>query len=115
MVDSCIFCKIASGEAQSTILYQDDVVTAFRDAHPVAPTHVLIIPNKHIRSLNELLDEDRFLIGQMFVVARRIAAEEGIHEGGYRIIVNTGPDGGQTVFHLHLHLIGGQRLRHPLG
>ena len=115
MVDSCVFCKIASGEAKSTILYQDNEVTAFRDTHPVAPTHVLIIPNKHIRSLNELLEEDKSLIGHMFVIAREVAAREGIQEGGYRIFMNTGPDGGQTVFHLHLHLIGGQRMRHPLG
>lgn len=115
MIDSCIFCKIANKEVKATTLYQDDEVTAFRDTHPVAPTHILIIPNKHIESLNELLDEDKALIGQMFMVARQIAAKEGIHEGGYRVIVNTGPDGGQTVFHLHLHLIGGQRMRHPLG
>ena len=115
MVDACIFCKIANNKAQSTTLYHDEQVTAFRDTHPVAPTHILIIPNKHIQSLNELLDEDKSLIGHMFIVARQIAAQEGIHEGGYRIIVNTGPDGGQTVFHLHLHLIGGQRMRHPLG
>ncbi len=115
MVDSCIFCRIANKEAQSNTLYQDDQVTAFRDTHPVAPTHVLIIPNIHIRSLNELMDEDKSLVGHMFIVARQIAAMEGIHEGGYRIIMNTGPDAGQTVFHLHLHLIGGQRMRHPLG
>ena len=115
MVDSCIFCKIAKKEAGAEILYQDDQVTAFRDTHPVAPTHILIIPNKHIESLNELLDDDKTLIGYMFLIARQIAAQEEIHEGGYRIIVNTGPDGGQTVFHLHLHLIGGQRMRHPLG
>jgi histidine triad (HIT) family protein len=115
MVVSCIFCRIANKEAQSNTLYHDDQVTAFRDTHPVAPTHVLIIPNKHIRSLNELMDEDKSLVGHMFIVARQIAAEEGIHEGGYRVIMNTGPDGGQTVYHLHLHLIGGQRMRHPLG
>ena len=115
MVDSCIFCKISRNEIKSTILYQDEQVTAFRDIHPVAPTHVLIVPNRHIESLNELMEEDKTLIGNMFVVARQIAAQEGIQEGGYRIIVNTGPNGGQTVFHLHLHLIGGQRMRHPLG
>lgn len=115
MVNSCIFCRIANKQAESTILYQDDQVTAFRDAHPVAPTHILVIPNKHIRSLNELLDEDKSLIGHMFMVARLTAVKEGIHDGGYRIIVNTGPDGGQTVFHLHLHLIGGQRMRHAIG
>jgi histidine triad (HIT) family protein len=115
MVDSCIFCKIVNKEVKSTILHQDDQVTAFRDIRPVAPTHILIIPNKHIESLNELVDDDKTLIGHMFVIARQVAAQEGIHKGGYRIIVNTGPDGGQTVFHLHLHLIGGQRMRHPLG
>jgi histidine triad (HIT) family protein len=115
MIDSCIFCKIAKNEVNSTILYQDDQITAFRDTHPVAPTHILIIPNKHIESVNELLDEDKTLIGHMFVIARKISAQEGIHKGGFRIIINTGPDGGQTVFHLHLHLIGGQRMRHPLG
>lgn len=115
MIDSCIFCKIVKKEAKSTILYQDDQVTAFRDTHPVAPTHILIIPNIHIESINELMDEDKTLIGHMFMIARKIAAQEGIHAGGYRIIVNTGSDGGQTVFHLHLHLIGGQRMRHPLG
>ena len=115
MVDSCIFCKIVNKEVKSTILYQDDQVTAFRDTRPVAPKHILIIPNKHIESLNELVDDDKTLIGHMFVIARQVAAQEGINKGGYHIIVNTGPDGGQTVFHLHLHLIGGQRMKHPLG
>ena len=115
MVDICIFCKIVKKEAKATILFQDDQVTGFRDVHPVAPTHILIVPNKHIESLNDLMDDDKTLIGHMFVIARQIAVQEGIYEGGYRIIVNTGPDGGQTVFHLHLHLIGGQRMRHPMG
>ena len=98
MVDSFIFCKIVKKEAKATILFQDDQVTGFRDAHPVAPTHILIVPNKHIESLNDLMDDDKTLIGHMFVIARQIAAQVGVHEGGYRIIVNTGPDGGQTVF-----------------
>ena len=115
MVDSCIFCKIARQEAHSKILFQDDQVTAFRDSHPVAPAHILIIPNKHIESLNDLTDEDGPLVGRMFLVARQIAQQEGINGRGYRVIMNTGPDGGQTVFHMHLHLIGGQRMRHPLG
>jgi histidine triad (HIT) family protein len=115
MVDSCIFCKIARQEAHSNILFQDDQVTAFRDSHPVAPAHILIIPNKHIESLNELTDEDGPLVGRMFLVARQIAQQEGINGRGYRVIMNTGPDGGQTVFHMHLHLIGGQRMQHPLG
>lgn len=115
MIENCIFCRIVKKEVQSTILYQDDQVTAFRDTHPVAPKHILVVPNKHIRSLNELLDEEHALIGHMFIVARQVAVDEGIHEDGYRIIVNTGSDGGQTVFHLHLHLMGGQKMKHPIG
>lgn len=115
MSDSCIFCKIARREVPSAIVYQDGEVTAFRDIHPVAPTHILIIPNKHIVSLNELESGDRALVGQMILTARQIAAQEGIHQDGYRLIWNTGPNGGQTVGHMHLHLIGGQRMRHPMG
>ena len=115
MVDSCIFCKIVKKEAQATILFQDDQVTGFRDTHPVAPTHILIVPNKHMESLNDLVEDDKTLIGHMFLITRQIAAQEGLRERGYRIILNTGTDGGQTIFHLHLHLIGGQRMRHPMG
>ena len=111
----CIFCKIVNDEVKASIVYRDEQVTAFRDIHPVAPTHILIIPNKHIESVNELVDDDKTLIGHMFVIARQVAAQEGINKGGYRIIVNTGSHGGQTVFHMHLHLIGGQRMRHPIG
>jgi histidine triad (HIT) family protein len=106
---NCIFCKIIAHEAKSTIVYQDEQVTAFRDTHPVAPTHILIVPNKHIASVNELEAGDEPLIGRIFGVARKIAEQEGIYESGYRIINNTGRDGGQSVFHIHFHLIGGQR------
>lgn len=115
MTDSCIFCKIISNEAHATILYRDEQVTAFRDAHPVAPTHILIVPNKHIESVASLNAEDEQLTGHLFTVARQLAEEEGIARGGYRLITNTGPNGGQTIFHLHLHLIGGQRMRYPMG
>ena len=111
----CLFCKIVNDEVKASIVYRDEQVTAFRDIHPVAPTHILIIPNKHIESVNQLQAEDEPLIGHMFMVGRQIAAQENIHQGGYRIIVNTGSHGGQTVFHMHLHLIGGQRMRHPIG
>jgi histidine triad (HIT) family protein len=111
----CIFCKIIEGEAPGTILYRDEQVTAFRDAHPAAPVHILIVPNRHIGSINELAPEDEPLIGRLFSVAKQLAGEAGIQEGGYRLIVNTGAHGGQTVPHLHLHLIGGQRMRHPMG
>jgi histidine triad (HIT) family protein len=115
MTDSCIFCKIVSNEARATIVYRDEQVTAFRDIHPVAPTHILIVPNKHIESVNALERGDEQLVGHLFTVAGQLAKEEGIDKSGYRLIANTGIDGGQTVFHLHLHLIGGQRMRHPMG
>ena len=111
----CVFCKIVKDEVKASIVYRDERVTAFRDIHPVAPTHILIIPNKHIDSVNQLQVQDEPLIGHMFMVGREIAAQENIHQGGYRIIVNTGAHGGQTIFHLHMHLIGGQRMKHPMG
>jgi len=115
MTDSCHFCKIVSDEAKAEISYRDEQVTAFRDIHPVAPTHILIVPNKHIESVNALKPEDEQLIGHLFSVARQLANEAGISQSGYRLITNTGPDGGQSIYHLHLHLIGGQRMRHPMG
>ena len=115
MTDSCLFCKIVSEGAQATIVYRDEQVTAFRDIHPVAPTHILIVPNKHIESVGTLETEDEQLMGHLFTVARKLAEEEGISHGGYRLITNTGANGGQTIFHLHVHLIGGQRMRYPMG
>jgi histidine triad (HIT) family protein len=115
MIDTCIFCKIASNEAKAEIVYRDEQVTAFRDIHPVAPTHILLIPNRHVESVNTLVAEDEQLIGHLILTAGRIAKQEGIDAGGYRLITNTGVNGGQTVFHLHLHLIGGQRMKHPMG
>jgi histidine triad (HIT) family protein len=111
----CVFCKIVAGEIPSTQVYQDEQVTAFRDINPAAPTHVLIIPNQHIASVNDLGTEHEALVGHLFSVAKQIAAQEGISASGYRLILNTGPDGGQVVLHLHLHLLGGQRMRHPMG
>lgn len=115
MTDTCIFCRIVADEAKATIVYRDEQVTAFRDTHPVAPTHILIVPNKHIESVSGLGPEDEPLMGYVVRVAGMLAKEEGIDKSGYRLITNTGVDGGQTVFHLHLHLIGGQRMRHPMG
>ena len=111
----CIFCNIIAGKNPSQMLYQDEQVSAFRDIHPVAPTHVLVVPNKHIASMNDLAPEDEPMIGHLFTVARQIAEEEGIAESGYRLIANTGPHAGQAVFHLHLHVIGGNRMRYPMG
>ena len=115
MTDSCIFCKIASGDMKAEIVHRDEQVTAFRDIHPVAPTHILIVPNRHIESVGAMEAQDEPLVGHLFAVARKLAEDEGISEGGYRLITNTGADGGQTVFHLHVHLIGGQRMRYPMG
>jgi histidine triad (HIT) family protein len=114
-MDDCIFCKIIKGEAPATILYKDEQIIAFRDIHPVAPTHLLIVPVKHIVSVNDVLPEDEPVMGRLFTVAKQLAAQEGITESGYRLIVNTGAHGGQVVFHLHMHLMGGQRMRHPIG
>jgi histidine triad (HIT) family protein len=115
MSTSCIFCKIVSNESKATIVYRDEQVTAFRDANPVAPTHILIVPNKHIESVGTLETEDEQLIGHIFTVARKLASDEGIAAGGFRMITNTNANAGQTVFHLHVHLIGGHRMRYPMG
>ena len=112
---TCIFCQIISGEAKGTILFRDDLVTAFRDIHPLASTHILIVPNKHIESVNSIEPEDAPLLGHLFLVAKELAAREGVAENGYRLMMNTGRDGGQTVLHLHLHLIAGKMARFHLG
>ena len=114
-MSDCIFCKIIAGEIPSTQVYHDDLVTAFRDINPVKPTHILIIPNRHIPSLNDLSNNDGLLMGHLITTAKKIAEEEGISKSGYRLIMNTGPDGRQEVFHIHLHLLGGQKMSHPMG
>ena len=114
-MDECIFCKIVRGEMPATIVYKDEQVTAFRDIRPVAPTHVLVVPNKHIGSMNEVAEHDEQFLGHMLTVVKPIADREGITDTGYRLIVNTGPDAHQVVFHLHLHIIGGGPMRHPMG
>lgn len=111
----CMFCWIIDGESPAKIVFHDNQVTAFRDLNPAAPTHILIVPNKHIASVNQLADEDESLMGHLFTTAKRLAAQEGIAESGYRLIVNTNAHGGQTVFHLHLHLLGGSRMKYPMG
>jgi histidine triad (HIT) family protein len=114
-MSDCIFCKIIKGDIPSTNVFRDDQVTAFRDINPAAPTHILLVPNKHIDSVNALTGEDEPLIGYMVRVAGQLAAQEGIAEGGYRLIFNTGAHAGQTVFHIHLHLLGGAPMQHPMG
>jgi histidine triad (HIT) family protein len=112
---SCPFCKILSGEAPAAIIYRDDLVTAFRDIHPIASTHILVIPNRHIASVNGLEVEDEPLVGHMVMVAKELAVQEGVAEKGYRLILNTGAHAGQSILHIHLHLIAGKLARFILG
>ncbi len=112
---SCIFCLIASGEVSATIVYQDDDVVAFEDAHPEAPTHILIIPRMHVASADALRDEDAALAGRLLLVARDLARQLGLVNSGYRVVTNVGAGAGQSVFHLHLHLLGGRGMRWPPG
>ncbi len=110
-MSDCIFCKIIKGEIPGNIVHKDDHVTAFRDINPAAPTHILIVPNKHIESVNFIIPDDEALIGKLFATAKQLAEKESIAESGYRLVVNTGAEAGQTVFHLHLHLLGGRAMR----
>ena len=107
---SCIFCQIASGEIPSEFLYEDDDFVAFNDIHPQTPVHILIVPKKHIVSIADLADEDVPLVGRMMAVAKKVAQGAGVAEKGYRLVINTGPEGGQVIMHLHMHLLGGKRL-----
>lgn len=110
----CIFCKIANKEIPSKKVYEDDQIVAFNDLDPQAPVHVLIIPKKHIQSADQITDDDKEVIGKIFVVASKIAKELGL-ENGYRIVNNCGEDSGQTVQHLHFHLMGGRKMHWPAG
>ena len=112
----CIFCRIASGEIPATIVRRSDEAVAFRDLDPRAPTHVLVIPTKHLESVRDAeSDEDRRLLGSLLAFTAEVASELGLDAGGYRIVTNTGPDAGQSVAHLHLHLLGGRRMSWPPG
>lgn len=111
----CLFCKMASGEIKPDTVFENDDVLAFRDINPQAPTHVLIIPKKHIASINDIQAEEEVLVGKLYTTAQTIAKQEGFSEGGYRVVMNCGQDAGQTVFHIHLHLLGGRQLSWPPG
>ncbi len=116
----CIFCKIVRGEIPSKKVYEDELVYAFHDINPVAPVHILVIPKKHIKGIHWAQEEDESLIGHLFTVARRVAKELGVApdenlKGGYRLVFNVGEGAGQTVFHLHLHLLGGRSFTWPPG
>ena len=109
----CIFCKIAAGEIPATVVKRGDGLLAFRDLNPQAPTHLLVIPTDHVASLNDAGDPR--LLGKLLRFARELAREVGVADRGYRVVLNTNPDGGQTVFHLHLHLLGGRPMTWPPG
>jgi len=110
MAQETIFSKIIRREIPSNIVYQDELVTAFRDVSPQAPTHILIVPNRLIPTINDITTEDELALGRLFTVAAKIATQEGIADNGYRLIVNCNRDGGQEVYHLHMHLLGGHQL-----
>jgi len=113
-VTPCLFCQIAAGKLPATIVYRDDDVIAIRDLHPQAPTHILIIPTKHIASIAESAAEDEGLIGRLLATAKAVAQQENLSKG-YRLVINTGPQSGQTVLHLHVHLLGGRAMHWPPG
>lgn len=111
----CLFCKILAGDISADIIFESDDVLAFRDINPQAPTHVLIIPRRHVATINDLSAGDEALLGNLFLAAKNIAADEGIADAGYRVAMNCNAAAGQTVFHLHLHLLGGRQLGWPPG
>lgn len=114
-MQDCLFCKIIKGEIKSKKVFENEYVFAFEDINPTAPAHILIVPKKHFASLNEMTSEDKELIGEMCMAAKNIAKERNIDKTGYRVVFNTGPDAGQTVFHIHLHLLGGRKFSWPAG
>lgn len=115
VVNDCIFCKIADGRIPSTRVYEDDICVAFDDLSPQAPTHILIIPREHFDSLDNTSLDDRGTLGHLLSVAASIAREKGFADNGYRVVINTNSDGGQTVFHLHVHLLAGRQFVFPPG
>jgi len=114
-MEACIFCRIARGEIPATVVREDAECIAFRDLQPRAPVHVLVIPRRHIASVDYVAAGDEATVGHLVAVARDIAAAEGVQQSGYRLVLNAGPDAGQSVDHLHLHLLGGRELHWPPG
>ena len=114
-MSSCLFCGIIEGKVKGNIVHQDGSIVAFKDVNPKAPVHILIVPRKHIASLLELEPEDRELIGEVFTVASKLARDNGIAKDGFRVVANCGPNAGQSVLHIHFHLLGGRSLGWPPG
>jgi histidine triad (HIT) family protein len=115
MVSGCLFCRIAAGEVPAQIVLENEHVLAFRDIHPAAPLHALVIPRKHLAGVHEASPEDAPMLGQLVLTARDVAEKLGLAEGGYRLVMNQGGDGGQSVFHLHCHVLGGRAMAWPPG
>lgn len=111
----CVFCRMVAGEIEPNVVYEDDHVLAFRDINPQAPVHVLVIPKKHVSTINDLQEEDVEVSGRLFQAAKRVAQKTGIADSGFRTVMNCNSDAGQTVFHLHLHVLGGRRMHWPPG
>ena len=114
-MSDCLFCKIISGKIPARIVYEDEAVAAFEDVNPQAPVHTLVVPRKHIATTLDITEEDHELIGKMFRAANKIAGEKGIAERGFRLVMNTNPEAGQSVYHIHLHLLGGRPMHWPPG
>jgi histidine triad (HIT) family protein len=112
---NCIFCRIVAGELTARIVYADDQLTAIRDINPQAPTHILLLPNRHIGGIGEVSEADGPLLAALLQTAPALAREQGLAENGYRLVINQGSDGGQSVGHLHLHLLGGRKMKWPPG
>ncbi len=115
MQPDCVFCRIIAGQSPGQIVYRDEDLTAIRDANPQAPTHILLLPNRHITGVGDASPGDGRLLGQLLLTGARLAAEEGIGSSGYRLVINSGRDAGQSVFHLHVHLLGGRHMKWPPG
>ncbi|MDP2380484.1 MAG: histidine triad nucleotide-binding protein [Pseudohongiella sp.] len=115
MTSQCLFCRIAAGEIPSTEVYSNNNVYAFRDINPAAPQHILVIPRKHLHSLNHASPDDQALLGELLLTARHVADQQGFADDGYRVVINTGEHGGQTVFHIHAHVLSGRHLSWPPG
>lgn len=115
MMSDCLFCKMVAGEIQPDVVFEDDEVLAFRDVNPQAPVHVLVIPRSHIATTNDLDADNAHLLGKLYLAAKKIAANEGIAESGYRTVINCNAGAGQSVYHIHLHLLGGRPMGWPPG
>lgn len=114
-MEDCIFCKIIKGDIPSEKVYEDELILAFKDINPEAPIHIVVIPKKHIKSLNELTEKDADIVAHIYIKTKELAQELGINKKGYRIVTNCGEQGGQTVNHLHFHVLGGRNLQWPPG